>query len=431
MSNSGFNTAAGDMDALAERINDAKATLGNFEFPGQGGMARSFTTTRDALTSKAGGMSTWTTAAAGTCRTQDSIDHGLEQYPTPADLAELAAKAKATGDPADMEKFLAAADARRLLEQQHTTATAGNCLPPQSNDSFMPQQSDPNSPVSTIGDGVTGGSGEGGTDDEGDLSGLDGEGGDTTDERGMGGERTGDTTEERAAGGNVLDAPANSGSGTDTLKAAPVSADAVTTETSGDTATMTPTAGAGGQLNQPTQATPGGQPMQGMGGAPSVSTGPTGGATPQVSQPQRSGGTAPQSPEKRREEQDHQAERDATLNAGAGVAGATAAGAAAGGMASSPTAPTHASGAQSVTPAQGTPPPTNTPPAAGANAAGGMGGGMGGVRPPNGALGSGEQVSNSSMKPIYRTDTPDWLDKLAWDIDNDIDIDNANDEEPK
>lgn len=423
MSNSGFNTAAGDLASLAERINDAKATLGNFEFPGQGGMARSFTATRDALTSKAEGMSTWTTAAAGTCRTQDSIDHGLEQYPTPADLAELAAKAKATGDPADMEKFQAAADARRLLEQQHATATAGNCLPPQSNDSFMPQQSDPNSPVSTIGDGVTGGSGEGGTDDEGDLSGLDGEGGDTTDERGMGGERTGDTTEERAAGGNVLDAPANSGSAPDTLKAAPVSADAVTTETSGDT--MTPTAGAGGQLNQPTQATPGGQPMQGMGGAPSVSTGPTGGATPQVSQPQRSGGTAPQSPEKRREEQDHQAERDATLNAG--VAGATAAGAAAGGMASSPTAPTHASGAHSVTPAQGTPPPTNTPPpAAGASAAAGVGG----VRPPNGALGSGEQVSNSSMKPIYRSDTPDWLDDLEWSL-RESDDDNDDEETQK
>lgn len=413
---SGFATAADGMTSLAERIADAKAQLGNFEFPGQGKAARAFGATQDRLTFTAEGMGTWATAAAGICRTQDTIDHGLEIAPTPARLAELADKARSSGDHADVEAFRIEAEERRLAEQQHKGSTTGNCFPtpPSASPSPSSNPSDPNSD----GNGDDGDDGDG-TGGQGDLD------GDRTEDPDVAGAEDTPVTMTDP----VERAPVTMSTGSEpeapVTMSTPISDTNVGTETSSDT--LTPSTGAGtGQLTQPTQATPGGTPMQGTHGSPSAAFGPSGGAPGQLSQPQASRSGTPQSPEKKREAQDRRDEQETVAHTAAGVAGGAAMGTVAGGLSSStPTSPTtNVSGSQAVTP------PTNTAAPAGANPAGGgvMGGG---VRPPNAAMGSGEQVSGNSMKPIYRTDTPDWLDKLEWDIDRTEFDGDVSEEEPK
>lgn len=408
MSGSGFGTAADGMTSLAERIADANAQLGNFEFPGQGKAARAFGATQDRLASTAEGMGTWATAAAGICRTQDTIDHGLEIAPTPTRLAELADKARSSGDPADVEAFRIEAEERRLAEQHHKGSTTGNCFPTPPSPSSNP--SDPNN-----GDDGDDGDGTGG---QGDLD------GDRTEDPDVAGAE--DTPVTMSDPGES--APVTMTTGTPeapVTMSTPISDTNVGTETSADT--LTPSTGAGtGQLTQSTQPTPGGTPMQGTHGSPNAAFGATGGAPGQLSQPQGARGVPPQSPEKRREAADKRDEQETLVHTAAGVAGGAAMGTVAGGLsASTPTSPTtNVSGSQAVTP------PTNTAAPAGANPAGGgvLGGG---VRPPNAAMGSGEQVSVNSMKPIYRTDTPDWLDKLEWDIDRTEFDGDVSEEEPK
>lgn len=420
-----YNDFSAKLAELAEQVNGYIGAV-SVPFPGKGATVDAANAKREAMAQHLGALAEWLQTASGTASTQASFDKALESAPSPEDIKQLREECHASGNAKeDVDTLSDAMKEKADAQKRHNGDTAGTAWGDQ--------------PAAPAGCPVPGADGSLGNPNgdygDGTGGGLGDLGGDTTDERGMGGERTGDAHKDNLDGG-VLDAPAgdsgasapaNSGSVQDTLKAAPVSDANVGTETSGDTATMTPTAGAGGALSQPTQATPGGQPMQGMGGAPSVSTGPTGGAAPQVSQPQGArGGTPSQSPEKRREEADKRDERDAVTDAGAGVVGGTAAGVASAGLgAASPTSPTtNTSGAQSVTP-----PPTNTPPTAnaGANpAGGGMGGG--GVRPPNAPLGSGETVNGSNaMKPIYRTDTPDW----ERELDALLGIDPDDNEEPK
>lgn len=152
------------------------------------------------------------------------------------------------------------------------------------------------------------------------------------------------------------------------------------------------------QVGQPSPAAMGGVPV-----------------SQQLSQPtqQRGGGagtsrTGTRSPEARREAADKEAERDATVQAAAGVTMAGAGGAMGAAMTSTPSSPSTAtSGAPSTPVTPATPPPSTaqgTPPAGGAGMAG-----MGRGAP----LGSGNGVS--PVKPVVASEqplTPEELDRL-------------------
>lgn len=397
MSGSGFGTAASDLDALNERINDARAQLGNMEFPGQGTWERRFAAACDGLMAKAEGMGDWATDAATTCREQDTIDHGLELAPTPAALDELFDKANESGALEDVKALEAAAEARKLAEEKHETATVENALPPVDDTSCTPTS--PNTPSSSNGD-PAGGEGEG------TLAGEGGE--DDATEGGI--DPAGDAPSDgsfTAQPPSTLDAPV-------VERARPASDPTlsdiqVSTETSADT--MAPATGAGsGQLNQPTQATSGGQPIQGTNAAPNPMYGASGGQQ-QLGQPaQGARGGTPQSPEKRREAQDRQEERDATLNAATGTAAASSAGLLAGGLGSAANTPnTNTSGAQSIAPASGTSSPSGG--GGGGQQGGAMGGGTGGVRP----MGNGENVNNLKPREVIASQQPDPVDIVKLD----------------
>lgn len=173
---------------------------------------------------------------------------------------------------------------------------------------------------------------------------------------------------------------------------------AANTELSSSTMTSDPAArpSLSGQMTQG-QGTPqvsaAGQPAA-VGGVP---------LSQQLSQPTQRGGTgtAPRSPEKRREEQDKRDERDATVQAvsGVGLAGASGAMTAAAMAPNTPSPGTTTSGATS-TPVTPNATPTNPAPQ-GAPPAGGAG--MAGM-PRGGSLGSGNNVS--AVKPVISAEQP-------------------------
>lgn len=385
MSGSGFATAATDLGALHERISAASATLGNFEFPGTGlenGVAEAFAAVKASITADAESAGQYATDAAKACSTQAEIDHGLELAPTPADLNALLRQAQESGDPEAKAEFDAAVDDYKQARTAHENSTLGNCLP---------------TPVGTCGVpiGVSGeGSedtlaGEDEDDDDGDLSGLDGEGNegeDTPVTMSEGGESAPVTMST----GTEPEAPVRMSDGLP--PPTPLSDNAVSTETSADS-TIPPTAGAGnGTLSQP-QPTPGGQPIQGAHGTPNPTFGPSGGTPGQLSSNTGSKPSTPKNPQRK--------DDDTTSAPVTGVAGVT-------GVASTaaPSSPA------STPPGTGTPPPTTPPtgasptaPGQGGTGQGGVGGGGlagAGARPPQQPLGSGETVTGQENKPIYR-----------------------------
>lgn len=151
-------------------------------------------------------------------------------------------------------------------------------------------------------------------------------------------------------------------------------------------------------LSQPMgQGTPqvsGGSGQPAAMGAPGVSQQ----LTPPSSTQRGGTGTAPRSPEKRREAQDKRDERDATVQAASSVTLAGTAGAVAASMAAAPSSPgTATSGAPSA-PAPSTPSAAPANPAPGGAPVGGAG--MGGVGR-GGSLGSG-----STVKPVISAEQP-------------------------
>lgn len=377
---SGFATAATDMGALHERISAASATLSSFEFPGEGQVERAFAAVQASLTADAEAVEKYTSDAATACSTQDSIDHGLEFAPTNRDLEELFV-AQTSGDPKAKAKFDAAVEDYKQARIAHENSTLGNCFP--------------TAPVGTCGvstDDSFAGEGEGGSgEDDGDLSGLDGEGNEDEDSpvtMSEGGEGSAPVTMSEPG-----DSPRVQMS--DGLpRPTPLSGDAVSTETSADS-TIPPTAGAGGQLTQPTQATPGGQPIQGAHTTPNAAFGPSGGRSPQLGQPSAGArGTAPKSAQRKDDD------TAAPITGVAGVASTAA---------PSSTASTP-SGTGAGTPPPTTPPTGAPPSAPGQGGTGQVGGGGGlagaGARPPGQALGSGETVTGQSNKPILRYEEP-------------------------
>lgn len=367
---------------LASQVNDSINQVST-PFPGSGKTVDAANDRRAAITQHLASLADWLQTASSTASAQASYDKGLESAPSPEDIKSLREACHASGnDPEVVQELKDSMSKKEQAQQRHDGETAGTewgdqpaapagCPVPSSN---------PNN----------GDYGDGTGDGLGDL------GGDRTEDPDVEGAEDTPDTPVTMSTGTEPEAPVTMSTGTGT-EPEPVNDNAVSTETSSDT--MPPTTGAGtGQLTQPTQPTPGGQPMQGTHGAPPAAFGASGGAQGQLSQPQTPRHGTPQSPEKKRETQDRQDERDAALDAGTGVAGVTAAGVMGAGLTSSP--PTNTFGAQGVTPPQGTPPTTNTPPPAG----GGVMGGAGGVRPPNGAMGSGENVAHMKRPVILRSE---------------------------
>lgn len=395
MSSSGFPTASEDLAEARTRIEDATAALGNLEFPGEGVTAERFNVWRDALKTKGEGMYGWADTAKGKCDTQAEIDRALEQHPTPEYLEELAKKAKASGDPDDAEAFNVEAEARRLLETQHEGSTGKTCFPPPTGSSDSS-----GSIMGDLGDGTGGGLGD------------------------LGGEVTGEDPDAAPVAEDTPESPrAPTGSGatdTPTPSAAPVADNAVSTETSADTALSATGAGAGA-LSQPA-ATPGGAPITGTGGQPNASYGSTGGAPGQLGQPQQQQARGvPKSHDNKRGDDNKPATPDNTPTQDgtgavpvAGVVGAA-------GSAGTPSSPTtNTTGAQGVT-------PTATNAAAGNTNAAANGTGAGGMAGAPRAMGSGNSVHNSvTPPPTVSTAPPDWLDDLLGGTDDDDDT-----EEPK
>ncbi|EIC62269.1 hypothetical protein [Mycobacteroides abscessus] len=393
---------------LAEQVNDSISAVST-PFPGKGTTVDAATDKREAMAAHLGALADWLQTASSTASAQAEFDKGLEAAPSPEDITDLREACYASGNAKeDVDALRDAMEEKEAAQDLHNSDTAGTewgDQPAAPAGCPTPSTEDPN-----------GDDGNGTGDGLGDL------GGDRTEDPDVEGAEDTPVTMtdpvERApvtmSTGSEPEAPVTMSTGE------PISDTNVGTETSADT--LTPTAGAGtGQLTQPTQATPGGQPMQGTHGAPNAAFGASGGAPGQLSQPQSTRNGTPQSPEKKREAQDRRDERDATLDAGTGVAGTAAAGILGAGITSSPT--TNTSGAQGVTPSQGTPPPTNTPPAGG-----GVMGGAGGVRPPNGAMGSGENVTHMKRPVILRSE-----EELNRELDELLGIrvpDDSN-EEPK
>lgn len=413
-----YNDISAKLAVLAEQVNSYIGQV-SVPFPGKGAAVDAANTRREAMAAHLGSLAEWLQTASATAANQASYDKGLEAAPSPEDITRLRESCYESGNAeADVDALRDAMREKKAAQERHNGDTSGT--------EWGDQPAAPDGCPVPGADSSNGDYGDG-TGGQGDL------GGDRTEDPDVAGAE--DTPEPGDA--SFTGQPADA-AGSPVERATPASSPslsdtAVTTETSADTATLPPTTGAGGALSQPTQATPGGAPIQGTGGQPNAAFGPTGGAPGALGQPSQGGrgGTPPQSPEKRREAADKQAERDATLDAAAGTVGGAAAGVAAGGILtpSTPSTPsTNTSGAQGVTPPTGTPPPANTPPNTGV--AGGVGGG--GVRPPNPAMGSGEQVGGNSMKPVYRADDPEWKRELdaMLGIDPD-DITDTDDEDKK
>lgn len=394
-------TAASGIDTLSEQT---------LVYPGQGKAADAFDAMFAAEKQALAQLSEWAHGTEAPAQEQVGYDGKLEMAPTKADLvdakAKLAAGTMTEQEASDLTTEFK--DARK----DHDAATAGQEW---DNVPTMPATNIPGSAAPTTAadakpmdaqqsEGVP-------PDDEGadpDVHGAE----DTPEP----GESGGFTSPPPSAGAPEQARPASSPSLSDT---------AVSTETSADT--MAPATGAGsGALSQPTQATPGGAPIQGTGGAPSAAFGPTGGASGALSQPPQGtrGSVPPQSPQQKREAQDRRDERDAVTDAGTGIAGTAAAGLLGAGMgAASSSVPTGTSGA-GAPPVPPTVPPTNGAAAPGAGGMGGVGGG--GVRPPNAAMGSGEQVSGNNVKPIYRAE----ISELERELDEILGVLTPDDKEP-
>lgn len=376
MSGSGFGTAAADVGALHERISAATAVLTNFEFPGEGKVERAFGSVKASLTADAEAAGQYANAASLACSTQDSIDHGLELAPTRDDLNALLR----SGDHAALD---AAVEDHKQAVTAHENATLGNAFPTAPSDTRgVPTDS-------SVGEGEGEGTlaGEGGTDDA--TEGNEDE--DTPVTMSEGGEGSAPVTMSEP--GDSPRVQMSDGLPPPT----PLNGNAVSTETSSDT--MTPTSGAGtGSLSQPTQATPGGAPIQGTHGAPNPAFGATGGAPGQLSS---ATGSKPSTPKTSQRKDDDTASTSTPIVPVAGVTNA----------------PTHTSpastppGTGAGAPPPTTPPTTNgAPTAPGQGGTGQVGGGGGlagaGARPPGQTLGSGETVTGQSNKPILRYEEP-------------------------
>lgn len=418
-----YNDISQRLAALAEQVN-GYVGLVSVPFPGKGVTVDAANAKREAMAQHLGALAEWLQTAAGTASTQATYDKGLEAAPSPEDIKALREACYESGnDPNVVQELKDAMREKADAQQRHDGDTSGTNWGDQ-----------PAAPAGCPVPGAESSNGDpNGDDGDGTGGGLGDLGGDRTEDPDVRGAE--DTPEPGDTGftGQPADAASAPIEQARPASSPSLSADSVGTETSADTATLPPTTGAGALGAQPTQATPGGAPIQGTGGAPNAAFGPTGGVPGALGQPPQGsrGGTPPQSPEKRREAADKQAERDAVTDAAAGTVGGAAAGVAAGGILtpSTPSAPpTNVSGAQGVTTPTGTPPPASTPPNTGV--AGGVGGG--GVRPPNPAMGSGEQVSGNNMKPIYRADDPEWKRELDAMLGIDPDEDNSdNDDEGK
>lgn len=376
-----FQQAATLMDTVASHA--ALLTTTRLH-PGSGDVAERADALAQTSAQRAIQVEDWLTETAKLCESQAAADDILSAAPKPADLEawheQWSALPEGELKEAERKEWLTAAAKRAEALREHTASTITevpalpeSCTVPV--DSFGGEGSPTESPEKDSADG----------DRLGDEEGTAPESGSPDNE----------TPVTMSTG--VPEAPVTMSTGT---RETPVtmSDSAANTELSSSALTSDPAARAA--LSQPMgqgapQVSAAGQ-SPAMGGAPGVSQ--------QLSQPARGGGgggtgTAPRSPEKRREEQDKQAEKDATVQAASSVTLAGTAGAvAAASMASAPSSPGTATSGASAAPA--TPASANTAPANPAQGGAPVGGaGMGGMR--SGSLGSG-----STVKPVISTEQP-------------------------
>ncbi|MDM2173429.1 Uncharacterised protein [Mycobacteroides abscessus subsp. abscessus] len=327
----------------------------------------------------------WLVETRALCETQSRADDILSAAPKPADLEAWHERWSALPEgeqrEAEMKAWLHDAAKRQEALTTHTAETITD-IP------ALPEGVCTVPPVESFGDEVSPTESPEKDSADGDRLG---------DEEGNAPEPGADTEKPVTMSTGAPEAPVTMSTGAPETPVT-MSDTAAGTELSSSTATDS---GARPSLSQPMgQGTPqvsaAGQPSAAQTGIP---------VSQQLSQPtqQRGGtGTAPRSPEKRREDQDKRDERDATVQAVSGVGLAGAGGAmTAAAMTSTPSAPspnTATSGATS-TPAPSTPSAT---PAQGAPPAGGGAGmaGMGRGAP----LGSGNGIS--PVKPVISAEQP-------------------------
>ncbi|MBN7481034.1 hypothetical protein [Mycobacteroides abscessus] len=329
----------------------------------------------------------WLAGLVETSQAQSDLDHKLSSCMTPAALAEWRTRIARLGDReqqmAEISHYLAEEKKRREALAEHAAGTFTS-LPecPVSDDV----------PASITGEQTAPGGTEKDSAD-GDRLGDEGEG----------------STEETPVtmSTDTPQTPVTMSTDTGSPRATMSDSSAGTELSSSTMADPSTRAALSGQM-APTQGTPqvsggSGQPAA-MGGVP---------VSQQLSQPARGGsgggaGRTRRSPEARREDQDKQAEKDATVQAASAVTLAGAGGAMGAAMTSTPSSPgTTTSGAPSapVAPTAAAA-PQGTPPA------GAGGAGMAGM-PRGGSLGSGNGVSNP--KPVLASEqplTPEELDRL-------------------
>ncbi|MDO3357795.1 hypothetical protein [Mycobacteroides abscessus] len=342
----------------------------------------------------------WLAGLVETSQAQAELDHKLSSCMTPTELAEWRTRIARLGDRAqqmaEISPYLAEEKKRREALAAHAAGTFSS-LPD------APGSCDVSANME--GSAAEGQSEQGGKTktEQSDPQGL---GGALEEEEGAPESGTNEETPVTMSTGTP-ETPVTMSTGAPREAPVTMSDTAANTELSSSTMTDPSTRAAlSGQVAQG-QGTPQvGQPSTAaMGGVP---------VSHQLSQPARGGagasGTVPRSPEARRDARDRQDEKDATVQAAAGVTMAGAGGAMGAAMTSTPSSPsTMTSGAPSTPVAPATPPPSTaqgTPPA-GAGGAGMAGMGRGAT------LGSGNGVSNT--KPVMAAEqplTPAELDKL-------------------
>lgn len=422
-----FNTAESALDSLSSRFSDLQQPLRQ-PCPGEGATVTTIDERNAARAITASRLADWAYSAKAVAQAQADADGALMRAPSPADLEALGLQCELTnGSPSALAAYQSAGQERLAAKKAHTAATSQTAWPDSVTAADMPAAPTAPDPTSDKK------SGRGKPSQIGDGDGFkdEGEGDDRPVGDGFGGEGVDDDSAPDAddtatpATNSSVDSNASRPLPLDTP--APVSAEAAGTSLSADTSD--PTGARTGTLSNTTS--PAGsptaqQPPQMAPIQPNASvTGPRGGASPQLGQPQNGSRQAPTGPRPAQTGKDDTPppSRDTTFDpliagtggAALGIAGGahTASGAPTG--PSTPSVPTAPSGATGVptgpAPAHGatTPPPAPAPPPQG------MGAGST-LRPPVAPSSSGETVHAATTRtPIYQADVDPSLDPLTAD----------------
>lgn len=382
-----FTPAAPSLSDISSRFQDLASALTQ-PTPGRGATVDAVDERNAARTITANRLADWAYTAASTSRDQSDIDSGLERAPSPATISALAQVCHSTAgnDPAALLAYQEAGAERMAAKKAHAASTSATTWPEAVTPAPMPSTCGVDD--RPIGDGFGGEGVEDPTQSEAD---------------------TPVTMTDPAEGSPTVmstgDSPAASASTptvSDTAAGTSLSADSLSADSGARTGTL---------FSAPATSAPStaaGQP------SPTV-TGPTGGATAQLGQPQNGvrQGVTGRRPAQTRKEDSREPTRDTTFDAAvAPIAGAiTGTASASGSSAGLPSTPS--------TSTSGAPTAPSTPNAAAPS--GGQGTGPMGGGPMARAMGSGSTVAPTSSSPsptIVAAEIDPSLDPLKADPDD-------------